>query len=235
MKKTKVGSNDYWEVSHAAGLLTGQACTISAQHIQDGMLRIQFNREVAYYARGIVRDVEDGRKTAEEGLRALEDEQKSLLDQSLTVGQKVFGLLAGGLQIAGGLSLCGGTIGLGCGLGLFIAAQGANNVYENGNNLLESRSDTEGLMRDGYQAASHYFGGSDYEGNMAYGTTDLIMSGWGYLRLVPKKDAWRLYYYFRADKQIAFKQTRKGILVIDGGADIGTMQSMGSEWGKNDE
>jgi len=199
------------------------------------MLRIQFNREVAYYARGIVRDVEGGRKSAEEALQALKDEQKSLLDQGLTYSKLVFGLLAGGLQIAGGLALCGGTMTVGCGLGLFVAAQGANNVYENGNNILEGRSDTEGLMRDGYQAASRYFGGSDYEGNMAYGTADLIMSGWGYLRLVPKKDAWRLHHYFRADKQIAFKQTRKKILVIDTGADLGTMHSMGSEWKNNNE
>ena len=134
-KKPKVGSNDYWEVSHAAGILTGQACTISAQHIQDGMLRIQFNREVAYYARGIVRDVEDGRKSAEEGLKAIKDEQNSLLSQIAAYGKNVFGLLGGGLQVAGGLTICGGTRGLGCPVGLLIVAQGANNIYENGNNI----------------------------------------------------------------------------------------------------
>lgn len=69
----------------------------------------------------------------------------------------------------------------------FIAAQGANNIYESGNNIFEGRTDTEGPMRNGYQAASRIFGGSDYEGNMAYGTADLMMSGWGLFRLIPKR------------------------------------------------
>lgn len=234
-KKPQVSSNDYWEVSHAAGLLTSQACTVSARHIRDGMLRIQFNREVAYYARGIVADVESGRKSVGEGLKTLKNERNSLLSQVSAYGKNVFGLLGGGLQVAGGITMCGGTGGLACAVGLFIAAQGANNIYENGNNIYEGRTDTEGPMRDGYQAISRRLGGGDYEGNMAYGAADLIMSGWGLFRLVPKKDSWRLYHYFRADKEVAFKQTRSGVLVIDAGADIGTTHGMREEWIKNNE
>ena len=70
---------------------------------------------------------------------------------------------------------------------------------------------------------------------MAYGAADLIMSGWGLFRLLPKKDAWRLYRYLRADKEVALKQTRSGILVIDAGADIGTIHGMTEERIKNNE
>ena len=234
-KKPQVSSNDYWEVSHAAGVLTSQACTLSARHIRDGMLRIQFNREVAYYARGIVTDVESGRKSVEEGLKAIKDERNSLLNQLTAYGKNVFGLLGGGLQVAGGLTMCGGTGGLACAVGLFIAAQGANNIYENGNNIYEGRTDTEGPMRDGYQAISRRVSGSDYGGNMAYGAADLIMSGWGLFRLVPKKDSWRLYRYIRTDKEIAIKQTAAEVIFLESGANTSTMHTMTEERKRHNE
>lgn len=82
------GHHDLWQVSEAAGHLAGQACTVSARHIRDGTLRLQFNRDVAYYAQGIVRDVEAGRKSVDEGLKAIETEQDRLLRQSTEIAQK---------------------------------------------------------------------------------------------------------------------------------------------------
>ena len=231
--KPKPNTPGNQQLKQAAIALTNHACTLSMQHIQDGMLRLQFNREVAYYARGIVRDVEGGKKSFAQGVKELEGERQSLLGQVGTYSKQVFGLLGGGLQVSGGLALCGGTFGAGCGFGLLTAAHGANNIYESGNNIYEGRSDTEGPMRDVYQAVSQFFGGSDYEGNMAYGGADLIMSGWGLFRLIPKKDSWRLYRYIRSDKEIALKQTTKGILGVDVGADISTTHNMSEEWKKN--
>ena len=80
--------HDLWVVSQAAGNLTSQACTISARHLQDGVTRSIFNREVAYYARSIVSDVEQGKKTVAEGLIEIKNEQRSLLNQSMEIGQK---------------------------------------------------------------------------------------------------------------------------------------------------
>ncbi len=234
-KKPHVSSNNYWEVSHAAGLLTSQACTVSARHIRDGMLRIQFNREVAYYARGIVADVESGKKSAEEGLKEIKGESESLLSQIAAYGKNVFGLLGGGLQVAGGLTMCGASRGLGCPIGLLIATQGANNIYENANNIYEGRTDTEGPMRDGYQAISRWISGSEYGGNMAYGAADLIMSGWGIFRLVPKKDAWRLYRYVRTDKEIAIKQAAAEVIILESGANTSTLHTMTEEWKRHNE
>ncbi|WP_307652134.1 hypothetical protein [Pseudomonas mucidolens] len=64
------GSCDYWMVSQAAAKLGSQASTLGARHIKDGTLRLQFNREVSYYARGIVNDVSQGNKSAEQGLKS---------------------------------------------------------------------------------------------------------------------------------------------------------------------
>lgn len=74
-------SCDYWMVSAAAGKLGSQASTLGVKHIKDGMLRLQFNREVAYYAKRIVDDVSQGKKTPEQGLQDLKNEQSSLLSQ----------------------------------------------------------------------------------------------------------------------------------------------------------
>lgn len=51
------GSCDYWMVSAAAAKLGSQASTLGVRHIRNGTLRLQFNREVAYYAKGIVDEV----------------------------------------------------------------------------------------------------------------------------------------------------------------------------------
>ena len=62
-------SYDYWMVSAAAGKLGSQASTLGVRHIKDGTLRLQFNREVAYYAKSIVNDVSQGKKSPEQGLK----------------------------------------------------------------------------------------------------------------------------------------------------------------------
>ena len=68
-KKPELRSHDLWEVSSAAARLTSYACSISARHLQDDGVRMQFNRELAYYAKRVVDDVEQRRLSPEEGLR----------------------------------------------------------------------------------------------------------------------------------------------------------------------
>lgn len=79
---------DIWDVNSAAGKLVGQAHTISARHLSQGIARVQFNREVAYYAKRIADDVALGRKSPEQGMQAILQEQRDLLDQSLAVARK---------------------------------------------------------------------------------------------------------------------------------------------------
>ncbi|MBH3433920.1 MULTISPECIES: DUF4225 domain-containing protein [Pseudomonas] len=221
------GSCDYWMVSDAARKLGSQAGTLGARHIKDGTLRLQFNREVAYYARSIVNDVEQGKKSPEQGLNDLKNEQNSLLSQSLEVAQKGVGAIAGALQFAAGAGICYGSAGMLCLFaGAPLMAHGANNAYENGRNLWEGRSDIQGPVRKGYQEAAKMMGGGAFEGDMAYGTVDLGLSAYGVGRLILKPDAWRLFRYVRADYVRGYENSSKAALTFEVISDTATVNSM---------
>ncbi|GFM79660.1 hypothetical protein PSCICN_03520 [Pseudomonas cichorii] len=224
-------SHELWKVSEAASLLAGQACTVSARHINDGMLRLQFNREVAYYATSIIRDVEQGDKTVEQGLKAIQDEQESLLSQSFEIGQKGIGLIAGGLQVAGGVGVCYASMGTLCLLfGGSLIAHGTNNVYENGRNLITGRSDTEGPLRKGYQKLARISGYDDCVGNVVYGSVDILLSVYGAGRLVLKPDSWRLFKYIHTDYIRAYKITPIRVVAVDLISDGITIDSIIDQW-----
>jgi hypothetical protein len=223
---------NFRDVHEAATFLQGQACTFAARHIQDGTRRLLFNRTVSYYAREVIKDVEEGRKTASEGLEVIRAEQKSLTEQSFDVTTKAFGLGAGVLQIAGGVGVCYASAGTLClTVGVAMMAHGANNVYENGRNLYEGRSDVEGPVRKGYQALAEVSGRQSCAGNVIYGISDLGMSAYGVLKLVTKRDAWRLFRYVPADYVRAYKTAHPLVFVIDRTADSITMDSVMDQWG----
>ena len=229
-------SCDYWVVSQAAANLAKQACTLGARHIQDGTLRIQFNREVSYYARGIVNDVALGNKSPEQGLQDIKNEQSNLLSQSLEIAQKGVAAIAGALQIAAGAGICYASVGTLCVFaGGPLMAHGANNVYENGRNLWEGRSDTQGPLRKGYQELANLMGGSAFEGDMAYGALDLGLSAYGLGRLVLKPDAWRLFRYVRTDYVRGYEDASKAALSFEVLSNGVTIQSMYSGASDNDE
>ena len=229
-------SGDYWMVSQAAAKLGNQAGTLSARHIKNGTLRLQFNREVSYYARGIVNDVSQGNKSAEQGLKELRDEQNSLLSQSLEVAQKGVGVIAGALQFAAGAGICYASVGTLC---LFAGAplmlHGANNTYENGRNLWGKRSDTQGPVRKGYQEVAKAMGAGAFEGNMAYGAIDLGLSAYGVGRMVLKPDAWRLFRYVRTDYVRGYENASKVVLALEAISDTATMNSMYQEAKNHDK
>ncbi|VVO04462.1 hypothetical protein PS718_02931 [Pseudomonas fluorescens] len=232
----KPGSCDYWMVSNAAANLANQACTLSARHIKDGTLRIQFNREVSYYARGVVNDVAQGRKSSEQGLKDIKDEQNSLLSQSMEVAQRGVGAIAGALQFVAGAGICYGSVGTLCLFaGVPMMAHGANNVYENGRNLWEGRSDTQGPVRKGYQKVAKFIGGGAFEGNMAYGTIDLGLSVYGAGRLILKPDAWRLFRYVRADYVRGHEGSSKISLLIESVSGAATVDALYQEVKNNDQ
>ncbi|MEB0124030.1 hypothetical protein QN391_25645, partial [Pseudomonas sp. CCI1.2] len=75
-------SDDIWDVHQAAGQLQGQALSVSARHLDQGHGRVLFIREVSYYAKRIIDDVELGRKTPTQGIDAILKEYRSLASQS---------------------------------------------------------------------------------------------------------------------------------------------------------
>lgn len=93
---------------------------------------------------------------------------------------------------------------------------GANNVYENGRNLLEDRTDTEGPTRKVYQAIAMGVGQTEREGNIAYGSLDIGMSVYGLTRIVLKPDAWRLFRYIKTDYIRAYKTMAPQALILEG-------------------
>jgi hypothetical protein len=81
------------DVPHAAGNLLGQAFTISARHLAFGIARVQFNQDVARFAKRITDDVASGRLPPEPGLHALAQEQRSLLNQSRVLTRNTHGAI----------------------------------------------------------------------------------------------------------------------------------------------
>ncbi|OYU06548.1 MAG: hypothetical protein CFE47_16030 [Pseudomonas sp. PGPPP1] len=221
---------DLWEVSQAAGRLTSQACTISARHLQDGMTRSIFNREVAYYARSIVGDVKQGKKTVTEGLTEIKREQRSLLDQSIAIGRNGIGVVAGALQIATGAGVCYASVGTLCLIaGVPLMAHGANNVYEGGRNMMTGQSDTVGPVRSAYQSAALAMGHGEREANMAYGSVDIGLSAYSVVRHVLKPDAWRLFRYLDSDRIRAYKIMRPSSLGAEAIIDSITLEQLYQE------
>lgn len=221
--RSELESNDFWEVSQAAGCLANQACSVSARHIKDGMLRLQFNREVSGVARHIVNEVSAGNMTAAQGLRALKNERDYLLKQSSEVVMKGAGLIAGVLQIVTGGSICYFSAGSLCAVaGLPLIAHGANNAYENARNLIKDSTDSEGYVRKGYQLLATMNGGSDRDGNIAYGVVDIGLSVYTMRRLVLKPGAWRLFRYVRDDYVKSYMAMGRKALVFEIGVDVMT-------------
>ncbi|MGF6590995.1 DUF4225 domain-containing protein [Pseudomonas sp. 2835] len=205
-KKPELRSHDLWEVSSAAARLTSYACAISARHLEDDGVRMQFNRELAYYAKRVVDDVEQRRLSPEEGLREIQEEQRSLLRQSSEIFMQGIGTIAGTTQFVAGAGICYASVGTLCVVaGVPLMAHGANNIYENSRNLIEGHSRTEGPIRKGYQLAAKKMGHAERDGNTAYGAVDIGLSVYGLTRLVVKKDAWRLFRYIDTDYVRSYK------------------------------
>lgn len=230
------GSQDFKEVHEAAASLQGQAATLAARLIRDGTLRLQFNREIACFAQGIVSELEEGLVSLEDALHSIKQEARNLLKQAHKIAPKVIGLAAGAAQIKSGLAVCYGSLGTACApFGAPLLAHGSNNVYENFINLVEDRSDTEGPLRKLYRDASKRAGGTDYHGDMAYGLVDLGLSVYGLARLTVKEDAWRLWKYTRADKVRGYQTASGAALTLEAAGDAVTLKGMFEQWRSQSE
>lgn len=105
-------------------------------------------------------------------------------------------------------------------------AHGINNMYENGRNLLQGHSDTQGPVRKAYQSVAESMGGGALEGNIAYGAMDLTLSAYGVTRMVLKPDAWRLFRYVNTDYIRAYNSVGRNALLFEGLSDSITGRSM---------
>ncbi|WMW04026.1 DUF4225 domain-containing protein [Pseudomonas entomophila] len=177
---------------------------------------MQFNRELAYYARRVMDDVYERRISPEQGLERILAEKKSLYSQASRIFTQLGGMAGGASQLATGLGNCIGSFGSTCAIhGAPLIMHGGNNLYENARGLYEGRTDVVGPVRELYQDAAKSLGYSERDGNLAYYTADLFLSGRAMWRKVPRRDAWRLYRYMDADKERKIKQLGKGGLAVE--------------------
>lgn len=225
------GSIDIWDVNSCANKLINQACTLSAKHIKDGTTRLSFNREVAYYTKEIIRQVEEGEKTLKQGMESLARENERLTRQAKFIAQKGVGIAAGAGQVVLGAGICDASLGTLC---LFAGAplmlHGANNIYENSAQLWTGNSSVQGPIRKTYQTVSKVIGASEREGNLVYGAVDIGMSVYGASRLVLRDDAWRLFRYIRTDYIRAWRTTAPAAIITDRAADAITIDGIHSDW-----
>ncbi|MCQ9425019.1 DUF4225 domain-containing protein [Pseudomonas sp. LJDD11] len=224
------------DVRQAAALLKGQACTVAARTISDGILRLQFNRDIAYFAQGIVSDVERGLKTAEQGLAAIKEESNWFSHPAMIKIENSLGLVGGVGQVAAGVGLCYASGGFLCVTGgAALISHGANNIYESSRNLIKGRSDSEGWVRQAYQEAAQAAGGTKTDGNVAYLVTDLTLSGWGLTRKVVSPEARKLFRYIDEDFVRGFKAMTKQALRTEISVNVITFKNLTLEILKDDE
>ena len=210
------------ELHQSAANLTQYACIVSARHIKDGVLRGQFNRQVALYTQQLLLDVRNARVSVEDALEAIALEYGHWIDRSVTIGRQGVGLVAGTYQFVGGVGLCGTVAG--CVIGFPLALHGTNNILENFENLRTGRDDTVGPVRALYQQGATALGGAPSHGNMAYWGADIGLSVHGLLRKVRRQGSWKLFHNVDSDFVRAYTGMSKFSLWIDVGADVSTLE-----------
>lgn len=221
-------SAEYWDVEAAASCLTKQACTLGHRHIKDQSLRLQFNREIAYFSKKTVDQVAAGEKSVDEGLQDILRESRELTQQSSDMVVNGAGLVAGLMQIKTGLSVCKSAPSC-LVFGAPLIAHGGNNIYEGFENIRTGRSDAKGWVRRGYQAVAEQMGYSEKEGNLTYGTVDLSLSGYGFVRNVLKPGAWKLFRYIRSDFEKAYKSVGNFTMAFESYVSFQTGRQMYNE------
>ena len=223
-------------LDQAVILLKNQACTVGIQRIKNISVRLQFNREISDYTRGIVQDVYSGKKSTDQGLDAINKQRIALVKHTLMDKALLgVGVAAGGMQIAMGGGICYFSAGTFClGIGTPLMLQGGNNIYENGRNLLSGRSDTQGPIRKVYHSVAKAVGGTEREGNIAYGVVDLAGSVYGAGRLVLKPESWRLFRHVRSDYLYGYQRNTVGGAAIGKVSDVNTLQTLFEYWGANE-
>lgn len=107
---------------------------------------------------------------------------------------KIIGFLAGIGQVISGVGLCVSTVGGATVPGAAMILQGLNNTYENGYYLV-AYEEASGPLRDAYHYAAKKTGFNETLGDIAYGTIDLVLSGYGMARKIPtpREKSWSLF------------------------------------------
>ena len=216
------------ELNQAAEELIALGCAASAMHIHDGVARLGFLGEVSAFVDEVIEDVKEGVISAAEGVAVFWEEQQELRDKVLFYGVNGITVVGGATQVELGVAITGASYGVGTPFGAMLVAHGANNIYEGVGNIINgpnSQGAVVGPVRYLYQQRSN----SIYEGNMAYGAVDLILSGGGLVRAIRKKESVQLFLQDPMNCEMSYRQAGKIALSLEGVVDALTMYSMNRE------
>lgn len=216
------------DLNQAAEELIALGCAAGAMHIHDGVARLGFLGEVSAFVDEVIEDVKEGVISATEGVAVFWEEQQALRDKVLFYGVNGITVVGGATQVELGVAITGASYGVGTPFGAMLVAHGANNIYEGVGNIINgpnSQGAVVGPVRYLYQQRSN----SIYEGNMAYGAVDLILSGGGLVRAIRKKESVQLFLQDPMNYEMAYRQVGKIALSLEGLVDALTMYSMNRE------
>ncbi|WP_330982847.1 MULTISPECIES: DUF4225 domain-containing protein [Enterobacterales] len=107
---------------------------------------------------------------------------------------KIIGFLSGIGQVTAGVGICVSTGGSATVPGAAMILQGLNNIYENGY-YLAVYEEASGPLREAYHYTANKAGYGGNQADIAYGTIDLVLSGYGMARRVstPREKSWNLF------------------------------------------
>ncbi|MFB9086225.1 DUF4225 domain-containing protein [Erwinia tracheiphila] len=140
------------------------------------------------------------------------------------------GVVLSGMQVIAGVSVIGaslatGTI-IGSAFGGMLVLHGLNGFQESVENLVYGKTDSVGLLKQGYVATAEFLGFDQRVGQLAYSSMDLALSVYGIVRLVQKPEAWRLYYFLNTDYVRGIKEMSRKELFIEVYNDASAIKSI---------
>lgn len=247
---------DYFlTMAHAeANQLLSNANHLSHIYLKDGFNRLQFQDNVKTFVNAQLNVIRSGSTDdqCQECIQNLikENEYLTIQDRMLRAGTAAVhasvqlvkngdfwgyvingvGVVLSGMQVIAGVSVIGaslasGTI-IGSAFGGMLVLHGLNGFQESVENLVYGKTDSVGLLKQGYVATAEFLGFDQRVGQLAYSSMDLALSLYGIVRLIQKPEAWRLYYFLNTDYVRGIKEMSRKELFIEVYNDASAIKSI---------
>jgi len=215
---------DIHDVTNAASDLVAVGCNIGMTHFTDGVTRLRFSSIISSYANEVIQAVHEGLISAWQGLQEIRSEYEALSSKARFYLQNGIGVAAGVMQVRTGVAATAAPGAIGVIPGALLIAHGTNNIYEGLGGIYHGPEApaTVGPIRHMYQTIFK----NDHDGNVAYYSMDLVLSGYGMLRPVQKTGSFELFRHDPINYERAFRQTGKLALALEALVDVLTVNTI---------
>ena len=192
------------------------------KHLYHDDIKQAFKQDIESFANDIVEQVDSGAMMYEQGAEKIKEEEKSLLDQSVTWGLRGIAIFGGLAMITTGAAMC--TTGVGCVIGSYVGLHGVNSIQE-------GLTGGDGFLKSSYQAAARELGMFESVGTLVYDLVDIGISVRGKLKLVPKMNEFgtpvrKLWHFGRQDLVKHYTVMKKKALAGEIIVDIASLASI---------